>query len=214
MPRASKAPNLTRAAVVEAAAAVLERDGHGGLTLRAVATELKVQAPALYWYFDDKQALELALFDHLMAGLTFAPKGLDWQADLRDMARALRTHLTSRRDLGKLPPTGFFFTPQAAALMEAALGVVLNAGLAPRAAFYAFVTLADYVTNWSKAEGEMRSRADQRPGVDPIAKAALTDGTYPNLARVALEFTRPDSIDENFNLGLEVQIAGIASLAP
>ena len=214
MPRVSKAANLTRVAVIEAAAAVLERDGHSGLTLRAVASELRVQAPALYWYFDDKQTLELALFDHLMTGLVFAPKDEDWQIDLREMARALRAHMTSRRDLGKLPPNGFFFTPQAADLMETAVGLLLTAGLDPRDAFHAFVTLTDYVMNWSRAEGEMRSRSDQRPGLDALARIALTNGTYPNIARAAEAFGRPSDIDEHFNFGLNTIVGGIASMVP
>lgn len=214
MPRVAKAPNLTREAVIEAAAAVLEREGHGGLTMRAVAAELKVQAPALYWYFDDKQALELALYDHLMADLTFVPKGVDWRADVREMGTGLRAHLTSRRDIGKLPPTGFFFAPNATRLMEIALGVFLGAGMSPRDAFYAFTTAIDYVTGWAKAEDEMRQRPGQRPGLNAEARRTLIGGAYPNLAKVAEAFMTPADIDEHFTFGLDTLIAGLERLIP
>ena len=66
---------LTAEAVVEAAARVLARDGYDGLTMRAIADEIGVQAPALYWYFADKRALELALYAHLMEGFAFRLSG-------------------------------------------------------------------------------------------------------------------------------------------
>lgn len=215
MTRTTKSPNLTHEAVVEAAARVLEREGHAGLTMRAVAAELKVQAPALYWYVENKEALELALFDHLMAGLTFAPKGLDWRADLREASHALRAHLLSRRDLASLPPGGFFFAPRSAGLMEIALGVLLGAGMPPREAFYAFVVAIDYVMGWAKGEPGARARPDERPGFDEAAKRTLFDGTaYPNMARVAEAFLVPSDIDEQFAFGLDCLIAGFERLIP
>ena len=212
-PRRSN-PNLTPEAVVEAAARVLERDGHAGLTMRAVAAELNVQAPALYWYFKDKQALELALFDHLMANLVFAPKGADWRQDFRAMGHALRAYLIARRDLVRLPPGGFFFAPNSVELMEVAVGVLLNAGIPPRDAFYAFVTAIDYVTAWAKAEPEMRARSPERPGLDATGKRALSDGSYPNMARVSEAFLVPSDLDEQFAFGLDCLIAGFERLIP
>jgi TetR/AcrR family tetracycline transcriptional repressor len=214
MARTAKSPNLTHEAVVEAAARVLEREGRAGLTMRAVAAELKVQAPALYWYVENKEALELALFDHLMAGLTFAPKGVDWRADLRDVSHALRAHLLSYRDLASLPPGGFFFAPRSAGLMEIALGLLLGAGIPPREAFYAFVAAIDYVMGWARGEPEARARPDDRPGFDEAARQTLFDGAYPNMARVAEAFLRPSDIDEQFAFGLDCLIAGFERLIP
>src|SRR5262245_25113857 len=94
VPRPAR-PNLSAPMILDAAARVLERDGHAGLTMRAVAAELGVQAPAIYWHIADKEALELALYDHLMRDLTFAPIGEDWREDVRHMADALRRQLTT-----------------------------------------------------------------------------------------------------------------------
>lgn len=51
------APRLDRALVARTALDLLSDLGLDGLTLRAIATELGVKAPALYWHFKDKQAL-------------------------------------------------------------------------------------------------------------------------------------------------------------
>lgn len=48
---------LDRTRVADTALKLLNEVGLDGLTLRAIAKELDVKAPALYWHFKDKQAL-------------------------------------------------------------------------------------------------------------------------------------------------------------
>ena len=48
---------LDRTRVADTALKLLNEVGLDGLTLRAIARELDVKAPALYWHFKDKQAL-------------------------------------------------------------------------------------------------------------------------------------------------------------
>jgi TetR/AcrR family tetracycline transcriptional repressor len=201
--------------VLEAAAKVLERQGHGGLTMRAVAAELGVQAPALYWYVKDKQALELALYDHLMSDLIFAPEGADWREDVRRMAQDLRRHFLSRRNVARLLPAGFFFAPRSMTLLDVALGVLLDAGLSPRDAGYAFVTAFAFVVNWSLGEAQVRERPlEQMPGLDADAKAMIASGAFPNFAVASASFTEPGDLDEQFLFGLNALIAGFERLIP
>lgn len=47
----------TRLQLIDATLRVLDRDGVDAVTLRAVAAELGVSAPAVYWHFEDKEAL-------------------------------------------------------------------------------------------------------------------------------------------------------------
>src|SRR5580700_1050691 len=48
---------LDRERVVRTALRLLDKVGLDGLTLRKLASELHVQAPALYWHFKNKQEL-------------------------------------------------------------------------------------------------------------------------------------------------------------
>ena len=48
---------LSKTAVVRAALEVLDDAGIDGVTVRAVAARLGVQAPALYWHVRDKREL-------------------------------------------------------------------------------------------------------------------------------------------------------------
>src|SRR5207253_7538085 len=49
--------NLDRQTVARAALRLLDRAGLDGLTVRKLAGELGVQAPALYWHFRNKEEL-------------------------------------------------------------------------------------------------------------------------------------------------------------
>src|ERR1700728_2694692 len=51
------AAGLTKTAIVRAALDLLDEAGMDGLTVRALASRLGVQAPALYWHVRGKQAL-------------------------------------------------------------------------------------------------------------------------------------------------------------
>src|SRR4051794_24430521 len=59
--RRSRARNATRAAILQAARRIAERDGARNLSLRGVAAEAGFAPAALYGYFHNKDELMLAL---------------------------------------------------------------------------------------------------------------------------------------------------------
>lgn len=208
-------PQLSPELVVEAAARVLEREGIERLTMRAVAAELNVQAPALYWHFPSKDALQVALYDHLMADLTFTLDGRDWREDIYRMAQQLRRHLLARRDVAKLLPHGFFVGPNIMAQGEMILAILMRAGLSPRDAAYAMSTGFSYVVSWAVGEAELRARqANGHDGNDDLAKAMLATGAYPHFAQVMSAFEVGGDVDGQFAFGLNCLIAGFEQLIP
>lgn len=96
---------LTKASIVQAALDLLDEAGMDGLTVRALASRLGVQAPALYWHVRSKQALldEMATqiwrqIGDVMAGL---PADLPWRELMRTYAVAVRAELLGHRDGAK-----------------------------------------------------------------------------------------------------------------
>src|ERR1700745_1360038 len=92
---------LDRAQVVTAAIELLDEVGLDGLTLRRLAQELGVQAPALYWHFKNKQEL----LDQMMVTIstTEAPvelpaPGPAWGEWLAQRAPEIRRSRNSHRD--------------------------------------------------------------------------------------------------------------------
>lgn len=197
---------LTAEAVVEAAARVLARDGYDGLTMRAIADEIGVQAPALYWYFADKRALELALYAHLMEGFTFRLSGDDRQDHARQAAQQLRAYYRRFRDITRLAPQGLWVGPHMLAQLEAALALFRAAGLSPRDAAYAVNMISSFVFQWARAEADFS--AEQAEFLASAANARTDPARFPNVA-AAREFLLEWDPDRVFAFRLDVMIAGL-----
>ena len=100
MPRATKAAarsvgrtQLSREAIVECALEVIQRDGPGTLTLRRLGTELGVDGTAVYRHFPDKDAIVLAVGDHVLRQTVDRLRESNspdatWQDRIRALARA------------------------------------------------------------------------------------------------------------------------------
>ncbi|MFC4585945.1 TetR/AcrR family transcriptional regulator [Sphaerisporangium corydalis] len=77
----------TRATIVECAARLLREHGAGAVTTRAVAQAAGMQAPTIYRFFEDKDALLDAVAEHVLATYvavkTLAEDDGDPVADLR-----------------------------------------------------------------------------------------------------------------------------------
>lgn len=96
----------TVAAVLEAAARILEERGFAGYTTNAVAERAGVSVGSLYQYFPGKDALTVALIERetatLLADMAEVPNEPSFEARLRRMIRAAVTHQMRRPTLAVL----------------------------------------------------------------------------------------------------------------
>ena len=96
---------LTKAAIVQAALDLLDDAGMDGLTLRALASRLGVQAPALYWHVRNKQALldEMAtrIWREVGDVMSALPADLPWREVMGTYAVTVRSELLGHRDGAK-----------------------------------------------------------------------------------------------------------------
>jgi TetR/AcrR family transcriptional regulator, tetracycline repressor protein len=202
MPR-KLGPQITRAEVVEAAASVLARDGYDGLTMRAVADQVGVQAASLYWHVKGKEALSLLLFDHLIDNLDYgAPTG-DWRADLRRMAQRLRERLVGTRDITRLFPEDYASGPRATRPLELGLGLLRQAGLPAGEALPAYGAALAYIVGWSRFEVTRRANAELAPS-SPVPDLER----LPNVAWALSGGVDPD-YDRGFEYGIGLLIGGL-----
>jgi AcrR family transcriptional regulator len=93
-------------AIVEAAARILEEDGHGGFSTNAVAERAGVSVGSLYQYFPSKDALIGALIVRetslLIAEVEVAAARRDGRAALSDLITACISHQFRRPRLARL----------------------------------------------------------------------------------------------------------------
>ncbi|MGA2303979.1 MAG: TetR-like C-terminal domain-containing protein [Acidimicrobiales bacterium] len=102
---------LDRAAVVEAAELLVDRDGAAQLTMTALASELEIRGPSLYSHVASLEELlslvQNRALEELGSGLQRAAMGRSGPDGVRALASALRTFATShpgRYDLAMSKP--------------------------------------------------------------------------------------------------------------
>jgi AcrR family transcriptional regulator len=202
---------LSRAEIVAAAAALLDRDGYDGLNMRAIAAELGVRAAALYRYVESREDLDDMLFDHLMAGCAPRVSGKDWRADLRKIARAWRARLLSKRDLTRIALAGISIGPNLLPLMEVALRTLRRSGLADEDVVEVYQTCTLLVHSFATSEATYRS-ASARTGAGALRPAPIAPewaARYPAVAALADKLSGPADFEDRFNFALDALIAGI-----
>ncbi|MFD0415418.1 TetR/AcrR family transcriptional regulator C-terminal domain-containing protein [Streptomyces sp. NPDC127108] len=205
---------LDRRRVARVALDLLNETGLDGLTLRAIAKELDVKAPALYWHFKDKQALLDEMATEMVRGaaadLAGAPDA-DWETSVTTAMRALRRMLLRYRDGAKVYSGTYFTDTSYAAPVEAQLRRLTEAGFTPGAAARALVTATSYTIGYVIEEQATGPRpgaegAAGAEGYDLVARAErLKD--YPLAAAAGEEMFR--GYEDGFEAGLAAVVAGV-----
>ncbi len=161
---------LTRQDIVRAGLRLLSDVGLNGLTLRLIAQELGVKAPALYWHVKNKQELldEMATRMYADAMPGRVPEGTGERETLELTSRALRRMMLAYRDGAKVF-AGTFLTDDSLLGDNPFQGRV-DAGLEPYLAGRALFTVYSYVVGFTIEEqavypvpGERDPRYDVTP---------------------------------------------------
>ena len=88
--------------IINTALNLHDHDGLEGMTLRRLAKELGVQAPAIYWHIANKETLldEMAnvILNQRFDAIDFTDDQRDWADWLKTMANELRTAMLAHRE--------------------------------------------------------------------------------------------------------------------
>lgn len=141
--------SLQKDQIIQAALAILDRDGLEGVTLRRLASELNVRAASLYWHIPNKDALldemaERILVAHF-ASVDLADERSGWAEWLGGMASELRRAMLSRREGARVVAGAHLgIAVTLTALMERAVAVLRRAGLSTGDAATATMTMLTF----------------------------------------------------------------------
>ncbi|MBQ0867548.1 TetR/AcrR family transcriptional regulator C-terminal domain-containing protein [Streptomyces sp. A73] len=209
--RRTAAPRLDRTQVAQTGLRLLNETGLEGLSLRRIAKELNVKAPALYWHFASKQAL----LDEMATAMTRELGDLadpvsgkaSWEEWFAESLRQLRRTLLRYRDGAKVFSGTRLTTTEHAAGQERYLRMMTEAGFTVNAAARAFVTAFSYTIGFVIEEQAVQPFPDERaPGYDPAERAARM-AAYPLAAQVSADlFT---DYEARFEEGLRALLAGL-----
>ncbi len=186
---------------MRAALGLLNDVGLDGLTLRRLAEELDVQAPALYWHVKNKAELldgmAKAIFTDAMDGLEAPGRGESWVEWTAETARRLRDSLLAYRD-GPRVLSGAYLAQAAGRPLELSLRTLCDVGFSVRDAARGITAVYAYVQGFTIEE-----QAHLPPEPDP--------GRYPLSARAHRELADADAgeADARFEHGLHLLLSGL-----
>lgn len=204
-------PPLDRRRVADTALKLLNEVGLDGLTLRAIARELDVKAPALYWHFKDKQALldEMAteMYRRMVAETPLDPADT-WRERLLKANRGLRASLLGYRDGAKVFSGSRFTGAVHAQQTEETLRLLLASGLTLAQAVRAATTTNLFTLGFvTEEQGVEPMPGERREGFDVDERARLL-ADYPLTAAAGAEiFT---DYEKHFEESLALVIEGLA----
>ncbi len=203
---------LDRRRVADTALKLLNEVGLDGLTLRTIARELDVKAPALYWHFKDKQALldEMAteMYRRMVAGTPLDPADT-WRERLLKANRGLRSSLLGYRDGARVFSGSRFTGAVHAEQMEDSLRLFTAAGFtlaqAVRANTTTYLFTLGFVT---EEQGVQPLPGERREGFDVDERARML-AAYPLTAAAGAEIF--EDYERHFEEALALVIAGIGA---
>ncbi|MEW2505640.1 TetR/AcrR family transcriptional regulator C-terminal domain-containing protein [Amycolatopsis sp. NPDC047767] len=166
---------LTRRDIARSGLRLLNEVGLNGLTLRLIAGDLGVKAPALYWHVKNKQELLDEMATQMLAdaaGERVPPDGLDEWQRLEHQARSLHDTLLAYRDGAKVF-SGTFLT-DASLIGPPPLQERSDPVRAARAHFAVYSFVIGFTIE-EQAVYPVRGQRDERYGPEDAGAAVLAD---------------------------------------
>ena len=209
MPKRRAAPlPLSRERIVQAALALVDREGLDALTMRRLGAELGREAMSLYHFFPSKQHLVDALVDQAIASVEVPETG----APVQRMRQAMRNYRAMAHRFARLYPVIAVHrlnTPTGVRFIERVLSIAIAITGDDETAARSFRTLGYYLMG--AALDETMGYAKGPSAAEPVDGAFIAR-ECPNLARAARYFQR-DQWDKTFEMGVEDLLSALGSRA-
>jgi TetR/AcrR family tetracycline transcriptional repressor len=218
---------LDREAVVAVAMSLADTEGLDAITFRRLAEHFEVTPMALYWHFEDKEALLGALADRLWlqaAGTLgqsleqLSATDDDGWGQLRLTLDALVEAMRPHPAVAELVPNRVLDCEAGREVTELTLGFLAERGFEPgHAADLALFVLSSAVMLVSTQTGNDIPEAEERAEHQRrkrIALASLPPDRYPHIIASAGYLTDCESPDTHFARGSDAIIAGVRAQAP
>jgi AcrR family transcriptional regulator len=203
--------------IVEAAVEILDADGEGALTFRALTARLATGSGALYWHVTNKNELLTAATDDVIGRVM---TGVAGHAEPREAIRvialgvfdAIDAHPWVGTQLSREP-----WQPAVTEIFEGIGGQLLALGVPERAQFDCASALVNYILGlagqYAAGARLLAGETDRTTFLAAIAArwAQLDPARYPFVRQVAAQLPGHDD-REQFLAGIDLILAGIGTL--
>lgn len=200
---------LSREAIVDAAIALVEREGAEVLSMRRLGAELGIEAMSLYHYFQGREELLGAIGERMLAPLDELDVESDWHSACTRFAGAVRRIAVAQPATFRLLGLQPLDSPRSLRPVERLLGALVADGFEPAEALALYRAVTGYARGYALAEvtGFTVDAADPRRRA---VLRALPNEEFPILRGRAAELAR---LDPNlaFERGLRALLDGFPS---
>ncbi len=205
---------LTRDRVIDAALRIMDDEGLDAVSMRRVGRELGVEAMSLYHHVHDKEDLLLGIRERVLSEFLDPGTEGDWEVRARAAARSWRHILRDHPNVMVLISESKRFEMTAASMRptETALRLLREVGLPEDDAVKAYCALGGFIVGFVMFEiGVTRaSGPEDEPRTPEGLMAALPADEFPCFMS-SLPYLMQGDIDQRFEYGLDLLIAGIRS---
>jgi len=205
----SRAGELTRQDVIDAAAGLVAERGYAGLTMRALAQRCGVPTMTLYRHVRTKEDILGALADRALADLVLPEPGtLAWQEELAAVFRSVHDLLLKHPDIAVIAARQPVAGEAAYRGAEVVLDALRRGGIEGEPAASAFAALFAYTIGF--VQQQLLSSAPSSLGRRQEVLERLPRDDFENLSRLGAVFLLRSS-DRHFQDGLDLLIRGLES---
>lgn len=201
---------INREMVLNTALRLVNERGVDGLTMRALAAELDIEAPSLYKHVANKGEILDGVCELVYGQVTIGELGDGWDGRLKAYARAFRASLLANRNVVAVLATRPVATEASMVLVEASLREFADAGVDADSGRRLLDIVVAFIIGHVLAEvGSPMPGAAEYEELEQF-RARLDADHYP-MSREALVH-RPNDRDHEFELALDVLVAGFVGL--
>ena len=199
----------------QCALSIVERDGVGGLTMRAVASQLKTGPMTLYNYVSGREGLEDLVVGAVIDALVLPEPTSDWRTDLRETATALWEVLRAHPNvipliLMRRPVSVAAFAPA-----ERMIAALSRSTLSEHDVLAAFRAILALVTGSAQAEfaGLFAGtpEQDEANAAGAARVGELARDQYPHIAKLA-KVSDQSTAAADFQRGLAIFLQGLSAV--
>lgn len=194
-------------AIIDAAMAMIERDGLEGFSMRSLAKGLGVWPTTLYNHFENKDAVLDEVADRFLGSVPL-PSSTDvpWEDWLEDFATAVHATWVAHPRLLAVVMTRPGRGESIAVILDRFLGVLRAAGFPAEEAHSAWHAIQNHLFGEVYQVAEWGTEAAAGPG--PVGMADRDPRDFPVLADWGRALEACDR-DEQFRIGLHIIIRGL-----
>jgi TetR/AcrR family transcriptional regulator, tetracycline repressor protein len=200
--------------IIDAAVQIVDEEGADALSMRTLAQRLGSGTATLYRHFDSRSALVAHVVDRMFGGIEISDAELaamGWRDACRTTVQAMFDAVSRHEKVAPLLVEGIPVGPNAMAMRERCIALLLADGFPPQVAARAYATLSRYVLGFAiqvrgHHDAEQTSKDSQASAVLHAADPSL----YPATAAVA--DWMPVPLEDEFRFGLELVLDGLGRL--